>query len=40
MKVKKINAKNAEEAQRTAEYDISGFLCGSAVKIKQIRLTR
>jgi hypothetical protein len=53
MKVKKLNAKNAEVpiaigTQRTAEFDISGFLCGTlcktlrffAVKIQLIILTK
>jgi hypothetical protein len=48
MKVKKLNAKNAEATQRTAEFDISGFLGGSlsktlrfsAVKIQLIILTK
>jgi len=29
MRIKNLNAKNAEEAQRTAEVDIPEFLCGS-----------
>jgi hypothetical protein len=48
MKVKKLNAKNAEYTQRAAEFAIYGFLCGtlrktlrfSAVKIQLIILTK
>ena len=48
MKAKNLNAKNAEETQRTAEFDIPGFLGGtlrktlrfSAVKIQLIILTK
>jgi hypothetical protein len=28
MRIKNLNAKSAEEAQRTAEVDIPEFLCG------------
>lgn len=32
MKAKNLNAKNTEETQRTAEFDIPVFLCGSLRK--------
>jgi len=32
MRIKNLNAKIAEEAQRTAEVDIPEFLCGSLRK--------
>jgi len=32
MRIKNLNAKSAEKAQRTAEVDIPEFLCGSLRK--------